>query len=102
MTILSQFEFVPEDIERLEPRVKYMHVIDYVSGVLMQERADVRAGTTGADPRTINRLRMMAGEHFLHAEKTLPSHRETCSRSDVIKELNEPAKKSMKDACVIS
>jgi hypothetical protein len=81
--------------------VKYMHVVDYVSGVLMQERADARAGT-GADPRTTARLRMLAGEHFLHAEKTLPSHQETCSRSDVIRELNEPAKKGMKEMCIVA
>ena len=88
-----------EDIARLEPRVKYMHVVDYVSGCLLQEMADVRVASPNADPRIIRRLRSMAGEHFRHAEKMLPAHRETCSRADVIKELNQAKKKSL---CIVS
>ncbi|CAE7567187.1 unnamed protein product, partial [Symbiodinium microadriaticum] len=93
------FEFVAEDIERIEPRVKYMHVVDYISGCLMQEKAEARAELRDADPRIISRLRSMAGEHFRHAEKTLPLHRETCSRADVMKDLNEVKQKI---TCVLS
>ena len=70
----------------------------------MQERADVRAAIAGTDPRTVMRLRKMAGEHFAHAEKMLPSHRETCSRADTIKELNNESTKpkGCGDTCVMS
>jgi hypothetical protein len=76
-----------EDIESLEPKVKYMHIVDFVSGVMLQEQAAIRAAN-GDDIRTITRLRHLAGERFSHAERTMPLHHETAQRSDVIKLLN--------------
>mmetsp|Transcript_22531 Transcript_22531/g.32926 ORF Transcript_22531/g.32926 Transcript_22531/m.32926 type:complete len:1011 (+) Transcript_22531:60-3092(+) len=92
------FEFMVEDVERLEPRVKYMHIVDFISGVIMQEQADYRA-TQGGDPRTIARLRSLAGDYFSHAEKALPTHKETCDRSGTIKVLNETEKRSISSRC---
>lgn len=76
-----------EDIESLEPKVKYMHIVDFISGVMLQEQAE-RRQAAGDDIRTIARLRQLAGERFQYAEKTMPLHNETCRRSDVIKILN--------------
>jgi hypothetical protein len=76
-----------EDIESLEPKVKYMHIVDYVSGVMLQDQAASRAAA-GDDIRTITRLRHLAEERFSHAERAMPLHNETCKRSDVIRLLN--------------
>ena len=83
----QKFEFMVEDIESLEPKVKYMHIVDFISGVMLQEQADSRQAA-GDDIRTIAILRQLAGERFQHAEKSMPLHNETCRRSDVIKILN--------------
>lgn len=84
-----------EDIESLEPKVKYMHIIDFVSGVMLQEQAALRAAA-GDDHRTITRLRELAGERFANAERTMPLHNETCKRSEVIRLLNaEQAEKEV-------
>lgn len=83
-----------EDIESLEPKVKYMHIVDYVSGVMLQEQADMRQAA-GDDVRTIARLRQLAGERFQYAERAMPLHNETCRRSDVIKILNTQYQESI-------
>jgi hypothetical protein len=56
----------------LEPKVKCMHIVDYGTGIMLQELAENKEHQ-GGDVRTIRRLRNLANEHFLGAEKTLPN-----------------------------
>ena len=71
-----QFEFIMQDIAYLEPKVKCMHIVDFGTGIMLEEFADSRE-KQGGDQRTIRRMRALANEHFAGAERMLPSHSPT-------------------------
>ena len=68
-----------EDICRLEPRVKYMHIIDYGTAVMLQEIADIKAKQDFPE-RTIKKLRSVACDYFRGAQRTFPTHQDTLNR----------------------
>jgi len=80
-----EFEFDVQDIASLEAKVKYMHIVDFGTGLMLQEMANNRS-TLGDDPKIIARLRSLANEHFLDAERAMPTHKETMERTAKIKE----------------
>lgn len=88
------------DIEALVPRVKYMHIVDFGSGVMLQELADLKV-MTGADPRIVKRLRKMAQHHFQEAEKLMPNHEETHNRADAVMSQIETSK-ALCRGCVLA
>lgn len=82
----NQFEFFVEDIAGMEPIVKYMHIVDYGTGVMLQELADERELRNNypdepyTDVKTIARLRALASDHFFGAEISMPTHSDTLER----------------------
>jgi hypothetical protein len=74
-----QYEFIVEDVCRLEARVKYMHIIDYGTAVMLQEIADIKA-TEDFPERTIKKLRSVACDYFHGAQRTFPTHQDTIDR----------------------
>ena len=88
------------DIEALIPRVKYMHIVDFGCGVMLQELADLKMAS-GGDPRIVKRLRRMAQQHFQEAEKLMPNHQETQSRADAVTSQIETSK-SLCKGCVLA
>ena len=53
-----------------------MHIVDFGTGIMLQELAENRE-KQGGDLRTVRRLRSLATEHFVGAEKALPNHSPT-------------------------
>lgn len=72
----TKFEFILQDVAYMEPKVKCMHIVDFGTGIMLQELAENKEHQ-GGDLRTIRRLRNLANEHFLGAEKTLPNYAPT-------------------------
>jgi hypothetical protein len=72
--------------------MKYMHIVDFVSGAMLQDQAELRA-SAGNDDRAVIRLRQLAEERLSYARRAMPLHSETVTRADAIKIYREEKKK---------
>lgn len=56
-----------------------MHIIDYGTGIMLQEMADLRESQDYPE-RIVKKLRTVACDHLKGAEKALPTHQDTLNR----------------------
>ncbi|CAM9462148.1 unnamed protein product [Pylaiella littoralis] len=71
------FKFVVSDIQEIRPIVRYMHILDYGGGVMLNMEAEMLEaegeGACGAvTQRTVNRLNCRANQHFIAAHQSYP------------------------------
>ena len=81
------FEFIVQDIYSIEPTVKCMHVVDFGTGIMLQELAEEGNSTGNLSQRFLHRIESMADDSFLRALKAMPSHTETADKVKLINEI---------------
>ena len=68
------FKFIEQDILSIEPTVKYMHIVDYGTGIMLQQLAKNAGNETS---EFFSRVNNLANESFLRAQRTMPLHADT-------------------------